>query len=122
MIECAESSAIWGQDVYIHKMVLASANLGVGDTVRFGVHVNPRDQPQASMPVYKVGEDGVPVGQKDTEVVKNAEEYAAMDPGFLTRLGEQITKRSKSQNESRGKKRSWGEAGGGSWGGGEDQM
>merc|ERR1719387_2062492 len=56
MIECPEASEMFDRDVYAFKDVLAFASIEVGDGIRFGIHVNNRGQPQASLPVYKDGE------------------------------------------------------------------
>merc|ERR550532_3894873 len=94
---------MWGQDIYAYKDVLAAAGATVGDTIRFGIHVNPRGQPQVSLPVFKLGEDGtfqgVPAG---TEFI-NAEEQAAQDPTFLQRLKEEVSSMSERQNRKRGR-------------------
>jgi len=69
LIGCEETQQLWGQDVYIHKSVMDTAHINVGDCLRFGVHLNARGQPQASLPVYKVGQDAQPIGVKEGENV-----------------------------------------------------
>merc|ERR1719359_2424903 len=105
MLSCSETQQIWGGDVYIHKSVMDSARVGLNDYLRFGVHLNSRGQPQASLPVYKVGDDGQPMHVKDGDNIINAEEMAAMDPEFLATLGDAIASRSNQQNQKRGEKR-----------------
>jgi len=101
MITCEETRQLWNQDVYIHKSVMDTARIGMQDYVRFGVHLNTRGQPQASLPVYKVGDDGQPIGVKDGENVIAAEEMVAMDPAFLQELGDAIAGRSNTQNDKK---------------------
>lgn len=101
MVACDETHLMWGQEIYGYRDVLASAEANVGDTIRFGVHVNTRGQPQVSLPVWKIGEDGLPIGLEEGTVVFNAEELAAEDPSFLERLKEEIEGRSEQQNHKR---------------------
>lgn len=101
MVACDEAHFLWGQEIYAFKDVLAAADAGVGDTIRFGVHVNPRGQPQVSLPVWKVGEDGLPIGVPEGTKPINAEECAADDPSFLENLKEEIEGRSQQQNQKR---------------------
>jgi len=115
MLACSETQQIWGQDVYIHKNVMEQAAIGLMDYCRFGVHLNTRGQPQASLPVYKVGDDGMPINVKEGDNIIAAEEMAAMDPSFLSLLGDAIAQRSEQQNVNRDKKRKLEEAKGG-WG------
>jgi len=112
MVACEEASRMWGQDIYAYKDVLAAASATVGDTIRFGIHVNPRGQPQVSLPVFKVGEDGVPIGVPAGTEFVNAEELIAEDPGFLERIKEEINSSSDRQNRKRTNK-------GGGQGGGQ---
>jgi len=100
-VSCEEATIMWGQDIYAYKDVLAAAGAAVGDTIRFGIHVNPRGQPQVSLPVYKIGEDGLPVGVPPGTEFVNAEEVASQDPGFLEQLKEDITDMSDRQNRKR---------------------
>jgi len=104
MIGCTETQQLWNQDVYIHKSVMDSAEIGLEDYLRFGVHINTRGQPQASLPVYKVGDDGQPMNVKEGENIINAEEEAALDASFLQALGDAINARSSQQNEKRASK------------------
>lgn len=90
MIQCAEATELFERDVYAFKDVLAFGNAGQGDQVRFPIHVNNRGQPQASLPLYKVGDDGEPIdGQptdKNGEPIEGhvfAEEVEAENPGTL---------------------------------------
>mmetsp|Transcript_15605 Transcript_15605/g.43133 ORF Transcript_15605/g.43133 Transcript_15605/m.43133 type:complete len:273 (-) Transcript_15605:166-984(-) len=104
MVSCEEATIMWGQDIYAYKDVLAAAGATVGDTIRFGIHVNPRGQPQVSLPVFKLGEDGAPIGVPPGTEFINAEEAAAQDPSFLERLKEEISNMSERQNRKRGRK------------------
>lgn len=100
MIECHETQIMWNVDVYAYKDVLAAANCGVGDTIRFGVHLNPRGQPQASLPVWKVAEDGICVGLDPEATFICAEEQ---DPNSLEDLKETVAASSERQNRKRAK-------------------
>lgn len=51
-------SATFGADVYVHRRVLAQARAKVGDVVRFAVHVNKQELPQASAPLEIVKSNG----------------------------------------------------------------
>eukprot|EP00928_Gymnodinium_smaydae_P087292 TRINITY_DN71570_c0_g1_i1.p1 TRINITY_DN71570_c0_g1~~TRINITY_DN71570_c0_g1_i1.p1 ORF type:complete len:384 (+),score=94.97 TRINITY_DN71570_c0_g1_i1:73-1224(+) len=101
MIDCPEVQEMWGTEIYAYKDVLAYAGVGVGERVRFGIHVNKRGQPQASMPTFRVDEDGLALNVPEDVVVVNAEEAAAIDSSFLQRLKEKILKRSDHQNRRR---------------------
>jgi len=114
LIGCEETQQLWGQDVYIHKSVMDTAHINVGDCLRFGVHLNARGQPQASLPVYKVGQDAQPIGVKEGENVIEVEAHASSDPAFLSALGQAIQDRSDQQNNNRKRKAddAWGGKGG----------
>lgn len=101
LVACEEATILWGQEIYAYKDVLASADANVGDTIRFGVHLNTRGQPQVSLPIWKIGEDGMPIGLDEGASIINAEEAAAGDPTFLERLKEEIEGRSQQQNHKR---------------------
>mmetsp|Transcript_105672 Transcript_105672/g.264587 ORF Transcript_105672/g.264587 Transcript_105672/m.264587 type:complete len:271 (-) Transcript_105672:124-936(-) len=120
MVASEEAHAMWGQEIYAYKDVLAAANANVGDTIRFGVHVNTRGQPQVSLPVFKLGEDGMPIGVPEGTAFVCAEEAAASNPNFLEELKAEIEGRSYQQNQKRS--RMGGGKGGDSngWGGGGD--
>lgn len=105
MIECNEALLMWSCDVYAYKDVLSTVGANVGDAVRFGIHLNNRGQPQASLPIYKVDSDGVPMGVKPDETVINAEDLLSEDPNFLDTLRQAITERSREQNENRKRRR-----------------
>lgn len=130
MVASDEAQALWGQEIYAYKDVLATVGAQVGDTIRFGVHVNPRGQPQVSLPVWKIGPDGLPIGGiPEGTTVYNAEELAAEDPSFMESLKAEIEGRSAAQNQKRGRmggdangfgaKRAKGAPRGGDWGGPE---
>merc|ERR1719265_1105876 len=95
MIACNETKQMYGVDIYAYKDVLQSAELNVGDAVRFGIHVNSRGQPQASLPVFKVDQTGFPEGQAGEMLA--AEDLAATDPAFLENLKQAILMRSEQQ-------------------------
>lgn len=122
LIASNEAHAIWNTDIYAFKSVLESADIQVEDVVRFGVHVNTRGQPQASLPIWKCDHFGEPMHVKDGEIVVKAEELHTEDPTALQRIGDAISLRSQKQNENRATKRartnsSGPGAGGGLWGG-----
>lgn len=100
MVASDEATAMWGQEIYAFKDVLASCGAQVGDTIRFGIHVNTRGQPQVSLPVWKVDESGFPIGIVEGNIV-NAEEAVAQDPMFLQKLKDEIEGRSAAQNQKR---------------------
>lgn len=101
MVASEEAQAMWGQEIYAYKDVLAAAGAAVGDTIRFGVHVNPRGQPQVSLPVFKIGVDGFPIGVPAGTSWINCEEAVAQDPTFLEKLKEEVEGRSHQQNQKR---------------------
>lgn len=103
IVACQEAQLMWGQDLYAYKDVLAAASANVGDVIRFGIHVNARGQPQVSLPVYRVGEDGVPIDVPEGTEWVNAEELAAKDPGYLEKLKGDITSLSERTNRKRSK-------------------
>lgn len=113
MVASEEAQAMWGQEIYAYKDVLGACNAQVGDTIRFGIHVNPRGQPQVSLPIFKIGDDGLPIDQPPDLNIVNCEEYAATDPSFLDSLKAEIEGRSQMQNTKRSRK---GEKGGGKGG------
>lgn len=57
-IACEGVSATFGVDVYVHQKVLAQAKAQVGDVVRFAIHVNSQNLPQASHPLTIVSSNG----------------------------------------------------------------
>lgn len=103
MIDCNEAQLMWNTMVYAYKDVLASANAGVGDTLRFGIHVNTRGQPQASLPVFKVAEDGTVLGAEGQEFVC-VEEMAESDPNYVMELKLALEDGSARQNAKRARK------------------
>jgi len=50
-ISCEGITAAFGNDVYVHRSTLAEAGAGLGDIVKFKVHVNKKGEPQASAPL-----------------------------------------------------------------------
>jgi len=108
MIECNESGLMWQQDIYIYKDVLQSAGAGVGETVRFGIHVSPKGQPQASLPVYKVGDDNQIVGEikgKDQARMpywQFVEDMGLTTPDDYERVKQLVEQRSAKQNAKTG--------------------
>jgi len=101
MVASEEAFFMWGQEIYVYKDVLASANASVGDTIRFGVHVNTRGQPQVSLPVFKLDELGQPIGLPEGTAFVCAEEASAQNPQFLEMLKAEIEGRSYQQNQKR---------------------
>lgn len=102
MIASPEAHAMWAQQIFVYKDVLAPCEAKVGDEVRFGIHVNARGQPQASLPCFKIDQDGSPIGAPEDLGIINAEELAEANPGFLDRLLIKIRRRSDHQNKRRG--------------------
>merc|ERR1719245_854427 len=94
--------------------------------IRFGIHVNPRGQPQVSLPIYKVGEDGVPMDVPAGTEFYNVEDLANEDPAVLEKLKEEIEDMSMRQNSKRQRTDSGKGAGGWdqpkkSWGGNQSK-
>jgi len=46
-IDCPEAKNVFGQDVFVHRREVDSANVQVGDSINFLVAVNAKGQPQA---------------------------------------------------------------------------
>jgi len=111
-VECSETFQMWSDHVYAHKNILAACDAVVGDTIRFGIHVSSRGQPQASLPIYRVGEDGFPMDVRDGEVIINAEDLAAEDPDVLEHLRLDLIERSQRQNDRKRKIEEVGSRGG----------
>jgi len=101
MVRSEEAMMLWEQEIYAFRDVLAQADASVGDTIRFGIHVNNRGQPQVSLPVWKVDPMGNLIGADPEVPIINAEEAAAEDPNFLEQLKEEIQGRSEHQNHKR---------------------
>merc|ERR1740129_1012266 len=83
MVECEQATQIWGGDIYAFRDVLASCGAAVGDMIRFGIHINTRGQPQVSLPVFKVGEDGLALDVPEGTSFINAEDAVAESPEML---------------------------------------
>jgi hypothetical protein len=104
MVVSDEAHKMWGQEIYVYKDVLAAANAGVGDHMRFGIHLNPRGQPQVSLPAFKVGEDGIPLNVPPGTEFMNCEEVIDQDPAALEQIKQEIEDMSQRQNKKRGAK------------------
>jgi len=101
VIKCEEAFAMWRQDVYGFKDILDNLGVGVGDALRFGVHVNAKGMPQVSMPAWKCDENGEPINGRGAAFAK-AEEVLQHNPGLLERLKLDIEE---SSRRGKGKKR-----------------
>jgi len=102
MVASPEVQEMWGQECYAFQDVLASCGAAIGDTLRFSIHVNPRGQPQVSLPVFKVDGVGNALDVPEGTTWVSAEEMALQDPGFLIKLKQEIMERSARQNLKRG--------------------
>eukprot|EP00406_Dinophysis_acuminata_P072416 CAMPEP_0179242230 /NCGR_PEP_ID=MMETSP0797-20121207/16909_1 /TAXON_ID=47934 /ORGANISM="Dinophysis acuminata, Strain DAEP01" /LENGTH=172 /DNA_ID=CAMNT_0020949657 /DNA_START=29 /DNA_END=544 /DNA_ORIENTATION=- len=120
MIACEESHKMYGKDIYVYKDVLARTDAAVGDSFRFGIHVNQRGQPQASLPIYKVDpyDGNSPIGVPEKTTFTCVEVAAAADPTFLERLTADIQSQSERQNRKRSRRPGTAASGGGCGGGG----
>eukprot|EP00931_Biecheleriopsis_adriatica_P008644 TRINITY_DN109795_c0_g1_i1.p1 TRINITY_DN109795_c0_g1~~TRINITY_DN109795_c0_g1_i1.p1 ORF type:complete len:642 (+),score=68.92 TRINITY_DN109795_c0_g1_i1:267-1928(+) len=54
IISSTGARAEYGTDVYAFRTVLERGNAGIGDTVCFSVHMNPKGTPQASSPLVRL--------------------------------------------------------------------
>merc|ERR1719473_1564248 len=61
-IGCPMVKMQYGRDTYAHQRVVEAAQLQVGETVGFELHVNKQGMPQASSPIFKV------IGAKNSPV------------------------------------------------------
>lgn len=104
MVVSDEAHQMWGQEIYVYKDVLAAANAQVGDHMRFGIHLNPRGQPQVSLPAFKVGEDGNPLNVPQGTEFLNCEEVVDANPAALEQIKQEIEDMSQRQNKKRGAK------------------
>lgn len=111
MIECPEAQQLWDREIYVYKDVLNIAQAQVDDTVCFGIHVNARGHPQASLPFYKIGEDGAPIGLHPESHIVYVEEEAQKDPNFLLTLKERIENKSQESNNKRLREKGGGKGG-----------
>lgn len=103
MVVCEEAHAMWGQEIYAYQDVLKSADAGIGDTIRFGIHISTRGQPQVSLPVFKIGPDGQPLNVPAGTSFVNAEDAIIEDPSLLERIKEEVENQSSRQNTKKRK-------------------
>lgn len=108
-IQCDLMTELFAGDCYIHKNVMDYADCQVGDTIRFGIHLNSKGKPQASKPVFKVAEDGSVIGiEKEAQDFMFAEEQVEMNRNFLYEFADAINLKSQLQNAKKDPASSYG--------------